>query len=153
MVQTFRILGDTRVRKPFMTRQVNTDDLRTVVAPHIAKWRELTSEDRLALILFDGQKTHLSVVLIAWAAGNGIILDILSPHDSHLLQLLDQGFFHRLTIQCALSRAVNGVSTISAILERIWMVAQATIIARIVWKAWRKHPGIVLIISDGVCTG
>ena len=45
------------------------------------------------LILYDGHKSHVSLGLIEWAKSQNIILFVLPPHCSHLLQPLDVSCF------------------------------------------------------------
>ena len=45
------------------------------------------------VIFYDGHKSHVCGPLIEWANENKIILYVLSPHTSHLLQPLDVGMF------------------------------------------------------------
>jgi hypothetical protein len=45
------------------------------------------------LVLYDGHKSHISLGLIEWAKNNNIVLFVLPPHCSHLLQPLDVGCF------------------------------------------------------------
>ena len=49
--------------------------------------------DRKVLLLYDGHASHISPTLINWARENNIILFVLPPHTSHLLQPLDVGVF------------------------------------------------------------
>jgi hypothetical protein len=86
----------------FVTRQIFNDYLRNVLSPYIAHWRESVGADTRAILIFDGHRVHLSEVLNAWAGANRILLYLLPPHNSHLLQPLDQGFFRRFQIQHSL---------------------------------------------------
>lgn len=45
------------------------------------------------LLLYDGHTSHISTTLIEWAKNHKIILFVLPPHTSHLLQPLDVGVF------------------------------------------------------------
>ena len=44
-------------------------------------------------LLYDGHKSHISVSLIQWAHKNNIILFVLPPHCSHILQPMNVGCF------------------------------------------------------------
>ena len=45
--------------------------------------------DHKVLLLLDGHKSHVSLTLADWAKQHNIVLSILPPHTSHLLQPLD----------------------------------------------------------------
>jgi hypothetical protein len=92
----------------------------------------------------------LSEVLNAWASANRILLYLLLPQSSHLLQPLGQGFFRRLKVQYSLFASVKSLSKIYISLERIWMAIEATTIARLIWNAW-THADIVCMIREGEC--
>jgi hypothetical protein len=134
-----------------VTRGIVGDYLRTVISPDITSWRERICPDVRVIVIFDGHKAHLHAMLNAWAADN-IILCALPPHSSHLLQPLDQGFFHRLKVQYALFRNSSGLSKISGILERVWMVIEASSVTRLIWNAW-SHTGIIATITNCTCNG
>jgi hypothetical protein len=136
--------------KAFVTRDIFTNYLGQIVAPYIARVRESLDDDAPCLILFDGHRAHLSEIVSAWAAQNHIILYLLPPHSTHLLQPLDQGFFRRLKIQYSLFMPIKGISKISSSLERIWMAIQASTVTRIVWNAW-GHTGVICEIENGEC--
>jgi transposase len=136
--------------KAFVTRDIFTDYLAQIVLPHIDRVREQLGEGAPCLVIFDGHRAHLSEILTAWAAQHHILLYLLPPHSTHLLQPLDQGFFRRLKIQYSLFAPIKDVSKISSSLERIWMAIQATTITRIVWNAW-IHTGIICIVKKGEC--
>ena len=51
------------------------------------------SEDQKLLILYDGHKSHVCSPLIEWARDNNIILFVLPPHCSNILQPLEIGCF------------------------------------------------------------
>jgi len=48
-------------------------------------WRS----DSKTLVLLDGHRSHVALVLAEWAKQNNIILFVLPAHTSHLLQPLD----------------------------------------------------------------
>ena len=52
-----------------------------------------SSEDKPVLLMYDGHASHVSPYLIQWAREHHIILFVLPPHTSHLLQPLDVGVF------------------------------------------------------------
>ena len=54
------------------------------------------NEDQKLLILYDGNKSHVCNPVVEWARENNIILFVLPPHCSHLLQPLDIGCFSPL---------------------------------------------------------
>lgn len=45
------------------------------------------------LLLYDGHKSHVTLNIIDWAKENNIVLFVLPPHTSHVLQPLDVGCF------------------------------------------------------------
>ena len=58
--------------------------------PHVRP--DIQSSEHI-LLLYDGHASHVSPHLIQWAKSNNIILFVLPPHTSHLLQPLDVGIF------------------------------------------------------------
>ncbi|XP_048238250.1 MFS-type transporter clz9-like [Haliotis rufescens] len=71
----------------------NTDVFSTYMKDHLAKYLPAREADSPVLILYDGHKSHVSLGLIEWARQNHIILFVLPPHTSHLLQPLDIGCY------------------------------------------------------------
>jgi hypothetical protein len=136
--------------KAFVTARIFNDYLTTVVLPYITEWRKRLGEEAPAMLIFDGHKAHLCQVLGPWAAMHHILLVVLPPHTSHLLQPLDQGFFRRLKTQYSVFQRIPELSKISSSLERIWMAFQATTITRLICNSW-KHAGIVPVIENGEC--
>jgi hypothetical protein len=45
--------------------------------------------DDTILILCDGHRSHISVDLVEWAKQQNIVLFVLPPHTSHILQPMD----------------------------------------------------------------
>ena len=54
---------------------------------------QLTSPDEYRLVLCDGHDSHVSGAVAAYCLQHKIILALLPPHSSHLLQPLDVGIF------------------------------------------------------------
>ena len=60
---------------------------------HLIKYLPVRDASNPALVLYDGHKSHVSLALIEWAKSENIILFVLPPHCSHLLQPLDVSCF------------------------------------------------------------
>ena len=60
---------------------------------HFLKYVQSRDSSRPVLLLYDGHHSHISLSLIKWAQENNIILFVLPPHTSHILQLMDVGCF------------------------------------------------------------
>ena len=71
----------------------NTEIFSDYMKNHLLKFLPPRSDDSPVLILYDGHKSHVSLGLIEWAKRENIILFILPPHCSHLLQPLDVSCF------------------------------------------------------------
>ena len=56
----------------------------------------MRQNDKHLLLLYDGSSTHFSAELVDWALEQKIILFVIPPHSSHLLQPLDVGCFSPL---------------------------------------------------------
>ena len=73
--------------------------------------------DRPVLLLYDGHSSHVSPNVINWARSNNIILFVLPPHTSHLLQPLDVAVFGPLkkfyNHECAIFMRYNLGKTIN----------------------------------------
>ena len=50
-------------------------------------------ENQHVLLIFNGHSSHISKLLIEWAASKNIILFVLPAHTSHIQQSLDVGIF------------------------------------------------------------
>lgn len=59
---------------------------------HFVHYAKPGSDDHI-LLLYDGHRSHISPYLVDWAKDNNIILFVLPPHTSHILQPLDVGCF------------------------------------------------------------
>ena len=62
---------------------------------HFLKYA-MRHNDKQLLLLYDGSSTHFSAELVDWALEQKIILFVIPPHSSHLLQPLDVGCFSPL---------------------------------------------------------
>ena len=67
----------------------NTEIFSQYMQEHLIKYLPEPSEDSYVLVIYDGHKSHVSLPLMEWAKVNHIILFVLPPHCSHLLQPLD----------------------------------------------------------------
>lgn len=56
---------------------------------HLLKYLPARGSDSYVLVLYDGHRSHFTITLIECAIQNYIILFVLPPHCSHLLQPLD----------------------------------------------------------------
>ena len=73
----------------------NSQVFQTYLKDHFMKFA-VRNDDKHILILYDGSSTHISVELIEWSLSKKIVLFVLPPHSSHLLQPLDVGCFSPL---------------------------------------------------------
>ncbi|CAC5418395.1 unnamed protein product [Mytilus coruscus] len=71
----------------------NSDIFKTYLEKHFLKYVSHDISGTPLLILFDGHRSHVSFTLQDWAESKNIILFILPPHCSHILQPLDIGCF------------------------------------------------------------
>lgn len=71
----------------------NTDIFSTYVKSHFFKYVQGRDPDQHVLLMYDGHRSHISLSLIEWAKQNKIILFVLPPHTSHILQPMDVGCF------------------------------------------------------------
>jgi hypothetical protein len=67
----------------------NTEIFSTYMKDHLAPLLPARDQGNYVLVMYDGHKSHVSLALIQWARENNIILFVLPPHCSHLLQPLD----------------------------------------------------------------
>jgi hypothetical protein len=56
---------------------------------HLVKYLPARDSSSYVLVLYDGHKSHVTIPLIEWAVEQHIILFVLPPHCSHILQPLD----------------------------------------------------------------
>jgi len=71
----------------------NTDVFSSYVQNHFVNFVQCRDPSQPILLLYDGHRSHISLTLIQWAQRNNIILFVLPPHTSHLLQPMDVGCF------------------------------------------------------------
>ena len=71
----------------------NTDIFSTYVKSHFFKYVQGRDPDQYVILMYDGHRSHISLSLIEWAKQNKIILFVLPPHTSHILQPMDVGCF------------------------------------------------------------
>jgi hypothetical protein len=67
----------------------NTNIFTSYIKEHLSKYLPHHDEKSPVLVLYDGHRSHISIGLIEWAKENNIVLFVLPPHCSHLLQPLD----------------------------------------------------------------
>ncbi|XP_056023023.1 uncharacterized protein LOC125660656 [Ostrea edulis] len=87
--------GDTTGRDGSMsdTGYSNTDIFNSYIKNHFTKYVQSRNPEQPILLLYDGHRSHTSLSLIQWPRENNIILFVLPPHTSHLLQPMDVGCF------------------------------------------------------------
>ena len=71
----------------------NAAVFREYLQDHFIKYVQGRDSSEPVLILYDGHRSHFSLDLIEWARTNNIILFVLPPHCSHILQPMDVGCF------------------------------------------------------------
>ena len=71
----------------------NAQVFRENLQDHFMKHVQGLDSSEPILILYDGHRSHFSLDLIEWAKTNNIILFVLPPHCSHILQPMDVGCF------------------------------------------------------------
>ncbi|XP_052257808.1 uncharacterized protein LOC127862643 [Dreissena polymorpha] len=71
----------------------NSEVFSGYLKEHVLQYLPLRSQNEPVLILYDGHSSHISLDLIQWAKQEDIILFVLTPHCSHLLQPLDVSCF------------------------------------------------------------
>jgi len=67
----------------------NTEVFEDYIKGHLTKYLPTRKSDDYVLVLYDGHISHVSLSLILWAKQRNIILFVLPPHCSHILQPLD----------------------------------------------------------------
>jgi hypothetical protein len=71
----------------------NSEVFLRYMKTHFLKYAMGRNQEDTTLVLYDGHKSHISIELIEWAKENRIILFVLPPHCSHILQPMDVGCF------------------------------------------------------------
>jgi len=71
----------------------NTDIFSHYIKYHLEPLLPTRDANNPILILYDGHRSHVSIGLIEWAKSNHIILFVLPPHCSHILQPMDVSCF------------------------------------------------------------
>ena len=60
---------------------------------HFIKYVQSRDASDTILVLYDDHRSHVAINLIIWAKENNIVLFVLPPHCSNILQPLDVGCF------------------------------------------------------------
>ncbi|XP_041357746.1 uncharacterized protein LOC121374707 [Gigantopelta aegis] len=63
----------------------NSEIFQKYLAEHFVKYSVQSTAEKPVLILYDGHKSHVSIVLSEWARERHIILFVLLAHTSHVL--------------------------------------------------------------------
>jgi hypothetical protein len=71
----------------------NSTVFRKYLKEHFMKYVQGRDPSEPLILLYDGHKSHVSLGLIDWAKELNLILFVLPPHTSHILQPLDVGCF------------------------------------------------------------
>ena len=71
----------------------NGEIFQTYLREHFLKYAGARTKDKPLLLLYDGHRSHISPSIIDWAIENNVILYVLPPHTSHVLQPMDVGCF------------------------------------------------------------
>jgi hypothetical protein len=71
----------------------NSETFEEYMKEHLLKYLPARDSDNFVLVLYDGHKSHVTIPLIEWAIENHIVLFVLPPHCSHILQPLDISCF------------------------------------------------------------
>ena len=77
----------------------NAEVFREYLQDHFMKYVQGRDSSEPILILYDGHRSHFSLDQIEWAKTNNMILFVLPPHCSHILQPMDVGCFGPLQIK------------------------------------------------------
>lgn len=71
----------------------NTEIFSSYIKEHFIKYVQSRDHEQSILLLYDGHRSHISLSPIGWAQKNNIVLFVLPPHISHILQPMDVGCF------------------------------------------------------------
>ncbi|XP_046573288.1 MFS-type transporter clz9-like [Haliotis rubra] len=74
----------------------NSDIFQRWMVEHFSRYANIGNEKKV-LLLYDGHRSHITPTLIDFAVSKGIILFVLPPHTSHVLQPMDVGCFGPFT--------------------------------------------------------
>jgi len=102
----------------------------------------LSSSDEYRLFLCDGHDSHVSAALSAYCLQHRIVLCLLPPHSSHILQPLDVGIFAPLKMALSKRQARLFRSSVRRIEKVEWVehyaeARQAVITEKNILSAWR----------------
>lgn len=71
----------------------NGEIFKKYLEDHFLKFSTPRSAEKPLLLMYDGHRSHISPDIIDWANEHHIILYVLPPHTSHILQPMDVGCF------------------------------------------------------------
>ena len=70
-----------------------------IITYHFIKCVQGRDKSDPILVLYDGHRSHISIDLIEWAQSQNIVVFVLPPHTSHVLQPMDVGCFGHLQVK------------------------------------------------------
>ncbi|XP_045190342.2 uncharacterized protein LOC123547372 isoform X2 [Mercenaria mercenaria] len=79
--------GDIFIRKSLL----NTQGFKNYLSVHFMKYAKRKDEKGYILLLYDGHRSHLSVEFIDWAKDNHILLHVIPPHESCIVETKIKG--------------------------------------------------------------
>ena len=135
----------------------NTEIFSRYVREHLTKYMPHRDSNSPVLVLYDGHRSHISISLIEWTKENHVILFVLSPHCSHLVQPLDVSCYgpfelaYNAACQTYLRESGGNVITKHDICKIACKVYTATITPSNVQAAFKKsgiYPYNPTVIPD-----
>lgn len=136
-----------RTEKAFVTKNVFDNYVMEVVFDYIGRWRHQNDcAEARAMILVDGHSAHLSDELKAACALRNIVLMLMPPHSSHLLQPLDRLYFSRVKQCYAVSTLGASLSETSRQILRVAAAFEASKVKYVICESWAMT-GIVPVVE------
>ena len=134
----------------FISENIFNHYIRTVIIDYVESVRATSNYDKRCLLIVDGHKCHCNETLRTLCAQHGILLILLPPHSSHLLQPLDQLIFKKMKSEYSQFGKIEYLSKISSSLERVFNAYQASNVIWIIWMSWH-HCGFIPNVQNGIC--
>ena len=133
----------------FINTMIYQNFIEETLIPYIEKTRqEMAKPNELAALIVDGHLSHVTEMIKSICAINNIILFVIPPHTSHILQPLDLCFFSMIKTNYRSSKRDYGYSVFTNKIEHIYISLQKAHVTHYILSSWKKA-GIVPILEFG----
>jgi len=133
----------------FINTMIYLNFIEVTLIPSIEKTRqEIPKLNELATLIADDHLSHVTEMIKSIFSINIIILFVIPPHTSHILQPLDLCFFSMIKTNYRSSKRDYVYSVFTNKIEHIYIFLQKAHVTHYILSSWKKA-GIVPILEFG----